>query len=985
MTIRLLLLTITILTSRLAATAQPACHVRTFNIHDGLPANVIAGIEQDKKGLMWLATWNGLCCYDGYQFTTFKDCSQDSINALPTSRIAMIRTDSRGNIWLRTYDAKLYLYDTYSCRYVNVGHLLEEQYQQPFKPRNFYPMPSGHTWITGEGGTLNLRIDDRYPTDASRMEVYSTKGHEMLGSYIKKVEADREGQEWIITDRSVIRYGDMPLNTPLTKDYATKLKIREEERNSFIDSKKRTWHFTNDNNIELTEQGETRRLTCDIPAVYTRSDKSLWTEDRNGTVWLATKGGCFCYYDEEARQLVPYVLQGTGANGTVLTHIDKYFLDMQGNLWFSSSHGLTLVNFRYYRMRRLPLVQNELTRSVLWRKDGTVWAGTSDGYIGIYTTNGQQTGWLDAKGNISSNRVKMADRIYALFEDSKGCLWIGTKGSGLYVVTPQKTVNHYMPNMDDPYAISHAFIYTIDEDRYGRIWIGTFGGGLNLVEQQESGALRFINSKNGLKGYPQEGFEKIRRISHDRNGCMLITTTSGLLTTKTAPTGNHFRFFATYHRQGDTTTLKTSDVMQALASRNGSIYIATLGGGIQKLKDGDLLKDNLQLQSIDVLNKGVGNVLSMTEDHLGRIWIARETGIDCYEPTTGRVTQYGPSSMAQQVELTEALPATDGQGRIWMGANGGILAFDSREMRKDSYQPHIVFTGVRYQGDPETLPILNRQTLEVDPHQRSLTVYFAALDYEDNYLMQYAYKIAGKNSEWNYIGTKPGISFSQLPPGEHTLIVKSTNCDGVWADNETELRISVKPMLWERTWVQLLTLLITIILATAAVLTYLRHRQKNKEREQRLENILRQYRELQQTLSEKPSGEQPQQEVSHRYLLEQPPIVNADDEMMEQLMKFIEQRISDEELKVEEMAESVNMGRTAFYEKIRELVGVSPSDFLRHIRMQRARELVTHSKLTISEIAYSVGFTDPKYFSKCFKKETGMTPSEYRDKQPSLS
>ena len=59
---------------------------------------------------------------------------------------------------------------------------------------------------------------------------------------------------------------------------------------------------------------------------------------------------------------------------------------------------------------------------------------------------------------------------------------------------------------------------------------------------------------------------------------------------------------------------------------------------------------------------------------------------------------------------------------------------------------------------------------------------------------------------------------------------------------------------------------------------------------------------------------------------------------------------------------------------------MTPVDFVRHVRMQRAEELVARSKEPFSQIAYSVGFTDPKYFSKCFKKETGMAPSEYRAK-----
>ena len=103
--------------------------------------------------------------------------------------------------------------------------------------------------------------------------------------------------------------------------------------------------------------------------------------------------------------------------------------------------------------------------------------------------------------------------------------------------------------------------------------------------------------------------------------------------------------------------------------------------------------------------------------------------------------------------------------------------------------------------------------------------------------------------------------------------------------------------------------------------------------------------------------------------------------MMEKLMKFLEANISEQDLKIEDMADAVNLGRTVFYGKIKSIVGMAPFDFLRHIRMQRAEDLISRSQMNISEVAYAVGFTDPKYFTKCFKKETGMTPTEYRDKK----
>ena len=168
---------------------------------------------------------------------------------------------------------------------------------------------------------------------------------------------------------------------------------------------------------------------------------------------------------------------------------------------------------------------------------------------------------------------------------------------------------------------------------------------------------------------------------------------------------------------------------------------------------------------------------------------------------------------------------------------------------------------------------------------------------------------------------------------------------------------------------------------------------------QRIANIIAQRRLLQQTFLEqlgndmnRPEGSpdkpvQRQNDISGRdlekqeYRLDSPQIIEADQVMMEKLMKFLEQRIGDENLRIEEMADAVSMGRTVFYGKIKAIVGMSPSDFLRTLRMQRAEELIVKSKMNFSQIAFSVGFSDPKYFTKCFKKETGMTPSEYRQQK----
>ena len=931
-----------------ATMAQPACSVRTYNVHDGLASNLIAGLAQGEDDLMWIATWNGLCCYDGSRFTTFKGGRLGTPDAFPTNRLSMVRVDSRNNVWLRTYDGTLFVYDTRQCRFTNISYLVNKKYGNFFIPRNIYPLKNGHTWVTDENHALNLRIDDRYPTDVDRMEVFGTKGKRLPGDYIRKVETDSDGREWILTDRLMVQYG-------------TNVQRQGEgnppEYSVLTDTRGRTWKA----------EGDVR----------------LWMEDRFGTIWQLTKDSKLGYYDEATHTIV---------SSQQLPPVNKLLVDRRRNLWFSSNHGLSVVNFRFNRIRHLPIQTVEGVRSVMCRKDGTVWAGTKEGYIAVFDNQGKQLGWVAADGRLSASRSCFATQIYALCEDGMGTVWIGSKGQGLFTVSADGAVRHYMPSATDRYALSHTDIYDITEDEQGHVWIATFGGGLNLVTRAADGTLRFIHRDNDLKGYPKEGFEKARRIAGDGKGHLLLSTTSGLATFATPVRGEvlkpeQLKFHVSRHEQDNPASLRTDDVMQTLVTKTGTVWVVTMGGGLQKMLSEELLQPALKFSGVTHINNRAGNILSMAEDRRGYLWMVREASIDRYQPQTDEQIQLSPSLLAGFGGMTETRPVVSSSGSLWLSTVNGVIGFLPEELAVSNFKPHISFTSVQYQGEQDVHPLLKKQQLVVATNQRNLTINFSAVDYDGNALMQYAYKIAGRGDAWNYIGHDPHISFSQLPPGDHRLIVKSTNADGVWTDNETELLLSVTPRLTERLWFQLLALLVVIGLSTWAVMAWLQHRKENREREQRLENILRKYQELQEQMEARKEEMEAKNGLAEarEYRLADPQIVNEDDQMMEQLLQFIESRISDEQLRIEDMAEAVNLGRTVFYSKMKELVGLSPSDFLKQVRMQRAEQLVAKSKMTFSEIAFSVGFTDPKYFTKCFKKQTGMTPSEYRQRESAAS
>ena len=108
---------------------------------------------------------------------------------------------------------------------------------------------------------------------------------------------------------------------------------------------------------------------------------------------------------------------------------------------------------------------------------------------------------------------------------------------------------------------------------------------------------------------------------------------------------------------------------------------------------------------------------------------------------------------------------------------------------------------------------------------------------------------------------------------------------------------------------------------------------------------------------------------------------SADAQFMTKFMAMVEKEYTDCDLSVEKIGETIGLSRSQLYKKCLALTGKSPVDIVQEIRMQNAIHLIKSTSLNISEIAYSVGYSDPRYFSNRFKKMIGTTPTELREKQ----
>ncbi len=108
---------------------------------------------------------------------------------------------------------------------------------------------------------------------------------------------------------------------------------------------------------------------------------------------------------------------------------------------------------------------------------------------------------------------------------------------------------------------------------------------------------------------------------------------------------------------------------------------------------------------------------------------------------------------------------------------------------------------------------------------------------------------------------------------------------------------------------------------------------------------------------------------------------SMDDLFMNRFLKLIEESYTDPGFSIEKGSEKLGLSRVHLYRKVKELAGVTPTDFLRNYRLKKAAALLRRKTGNVNEVAYATGFGSPAYFSKCFKAVYNITPTEYLEKE----
>lgn len=902
------------------AIAQPVCKVKHFSVNDGLAQGNVMGMLQDKKGLIWFSTWNGLNKYDGYTFKTYKTSQEDQY-AFGSNRMGTIAESKYGDIWCPTYDGQACLFDIETEKFIDVLQPLEHTTKHSNHVVRIQSLKKGIAWIICENGYF-YRVDEKLCKKGEGITLYSTFTQNLKGNRIHTVYQDSDEDEWILTDKGITIVGNKTVDTDFPFQYITQIKehiylVAEKgklARYNFQTKKLKfinipyphnkinnitvlgtdtlalgtdnglMLYFTHLNSFRQVDIRTARQPSKYVEQVYQDRQGNIWVfprhsgiirlrletnekehlftpkdevirhgrnsrklifEDKIGNLWILPTDGNLSYYDRKEKKLKP-LLTDIDNPKSVFSPLVRFFtLDTQGNCWIATARGIDKISFfpQSYQFNQTDYEAE--TRAFLRDSNNCLWSASKSSYIQIYAPDGSLEGYLSRQGTIVKEKQSFYNGVYAIMEDKEKNIWLGTKGSGLFLLTQkgpkQYAVTPFKHQPENPYSISNNSIYSIFQDSRNRIWIGSYGGGLNLLAKDADGQPIFIHSNNELKNYPTDTGMKVRNITEAPGGILLVGTTDGLFTfSNNFDLPEEAKFYRNYHKPGDKNSLSTNDIMHIYTDKRKTTYLVSFTGGLSKIISKELLSEHIRFKNYDKSNGLASDLaLSMIEDTYDQLWIVSEIALSKFNPEKESFENYElGSTYQQQFNFSEAIPVINSRRQIVLGTDKGFLEVSPEKMQKSSYTPPIVFTGFKIQGHPAH-SIDNLKELELKSSQRNVTFQFAALDYVNPHNILYAYRLQGLEDEWNEADNNRSASYINLPAGKYRLQIKSTNSDGVWTDNVRTLSLHVLPTFWETFWAWLLYFILFVLFTTTIVyvLFYIYRLRHRVDMEQQLANI----------------------------------------------------------------------------------------------------------------------------------------------------
>ncbi len=448
-------------------------------------------------------------------------------------------------------------------------------------------------------------------------------------------------------------------------------------------------------------------------------------------------------------------------------------------------------------------------------ENGDIWVGTDGGGLNLF----------DRSSNTfyQINSLK-AEVILSLHDTKNDKLFIGTWAEGLYLYDRKtKDISHYSQN---EHGLASDNILGIEDDGNNGLWLCTFWGGLTHFYPLSGTSVVFNETNSGLKD------NNVRAVMRDDHGYVWVGTDVGV--DRLDPESGSFINFDSRHG------LCKGFIYTITQTSNGDIWIGTNGGLNRYLPESNsfeqfTMAEGLPDNEIKCIIEGDNNTL----------WLSSNKGVFNFDPLSGNVEYFDHADGLQGNEFNVRSGIKTHKGEIVFGGNNGFNIFQPGILKKNTYVPPVIITGFRLfnlivlPGDADS--ILQKQIRHTDKivlsyDQDVFSFDYSALNYLSPQDNQYAYRLKGFESNWNYVNNLRSATYTNIDPGEYVFEVKASNNDGVWNEEGKSVGIMIKPPFWKTWWAYIIEILL-IFGAVLFVINFFtgRQRMKNNLRLEQLE------------------------------------------------------------------------------------------------------------------------------------------------------
>ena len=768
-------------------------------LDEGLSQSNVLAVHQDREGLLWIGTENGLNRFDGYEFRHYRR-ERGNPRALGSDFIFDIAEDADGNLWLATNGAGIARMDRASGTFTTYRH-------DPERPssigsnivRRVFVDSDGHVYAGTRGAGLS-----RLNPASGEFVPFTLPGAGEQGDNVFAIMRDAAGQMWI--------GGDFGLARLNTESGAAVLagSFEHSVRAIFEDSDGSLWIGTYGGGLARfdRETGVAERFVHDPELASTISGDKVSSifEDSAGRLWVGTTSG-LNLLDRTRGGFTRYANVATDATSLAGNDVTAIYEDRGGMLWVGTKmHGLNKWNSRSWaygleRTEKLS-VSGERAPSVMAFTegvDGTLYVGTfGEGLNAVNRTTGEVVHYRHDRNDPGSIGD---DRVMSLMHDAAGRIWVGTMTAGIDRLDPvENSIERFRHDADDPESLSANGVMTMYEDRDGQVWVGTFGGGISRFDPATGRFTRFTNDPSDPHSL---GGNRVTSFAQDGAGRMWVGTDGAGLNLYD-PEARRFHRFR--HDPDDPHALADDTVYSLAVDAAGRVWIGTRGGGLDRVVGDPANPATIRFENRSQAD-GLPNdvVYGIRVAATGELWLSTNYGLSRYNPDNDSFRNLHRRDGLQSDEFNFGAHFRNDSGELFFGGTHGYNAFDPAAIAINATPPAIVMTDVDGGGDGAKydIPLNEDGGIEMAYSQNTVSFEFAALDFASPEANRYMYKLEGFDKEWIDLGSRRRVTYTDLDDGNYLLRVRAANSDGVWNDAGIAVPVRVTPALWDTWWAYL--------------------------------------------------------------------------------------------------------------------------------------------------------------------------------------